>query len=125
MKYNSYYYYILILLLLLLYISLIYCNNNNNNNDNTNRLSYKNDKYFIKPEYIIRENFIHYDDTGNTDGFQDDVYNYAKTLVNEYNLITIGDIGCGSGYKLIKYFGDKTKYKTIGLEIEPTLSFLK
>jgi len=32
------------------------------------------------------------------------------------------DIGCGSGYKLIKYLG---KYETIGYETEPCISFTK
>ena len=107
-------------ILIYLYVTIVYCANND-----TNRLSYNVNNYFIKPEYTIRENFIHYDDTENTDKFQDDIYNYAKTLVTNNKLKTIADVGCGSGYKLIKYFGDKFMYKTIGLEIEPSLSFLK
>ena len=42
--------------------------------------------------------------------------------MKQYNLTDIADIGCGSGYKLIKYFDS---YNTIGYEIEPTLTFLK
>jgi hypothetical protein len=38
------------------------------------------------------------------------------------NLNKIVDIGCGSGYKLIKYLGT---FETIGVETEPCYSFLK
>jgi len=93
--------------------------------NNQTQLNYYNENYFIKNNYTSRYECIHYDDTNNTDEFQNDVYNYALNIVEMNNLITIADVGCGSGYKLIKYFGDKTKYRTIGLEIEPTLSFLR
>ena len=34
---------------------------------------------------------------------------------------TVYDIGCGSGFKLIKYLGH---YETVGFDVEPTVSFL-
>ncbi|MFT6095933.1 MAG: 2-polyprenyl-3-methyl-5-hydroxy-6-metoxy-1,4-benzoquinol methylase [Nonlabens sp.] len=38
------------------------------------------------------------------------------------NVKNIIDIGCGSGFKLIKYF---SRYDIKGLDIEPTLSYLR
>lgn len=93
--------------------------------NNSSQLSFYDEKYFINNAYVSRINCEHYDDTNNTDEFQNDVYNYALDLANKNNLITVADVGCGSGYKLIKYFGIKSRFKTIGLEIEPTLSFLR
>ena len=68
----------LILLLLLIncnneFISKIVVNNNS-------QLNYYNEKYFIKNNYISRYECEHYDDTNNTDEFQNDVYNYALNL---------------------------------------------
>lgn len=37
-------------------------------------------------------------------------------------LITI-DVGCGSGWKLVKYLSEE--FHTIGIETEPALSFLR
>ena len=93
--------------------------------NNITQASYFDEKYFINSAYVSRVDNEHYDDTNNTDEFQNDVYNKALDIVKKNDLITIADVGCGSGYKLIKYFGDKSRYKTIGLEIEPTLSFLR
>ena len=36
---------------------------------------------------------------------------------------TIVDVGCGSGWKLVNYLSKE--FKTIGMETEPALSFLK
>ena len=57
-----------------------------------------------------------------TDQFQDEVYQAARKLCVENKYKTVLDIGCGSAYKLIKYFRDK---KFVGLDLEPNLSFIK
>ncbi len=80
------------------------------------------DKYCIKKDYISRTSYTHYDDRGATDSWQDEVYFAAHQIANTNQFSTIADVGCGSGYKLIKYF---SSYQTVGFEIEPTLSFLK
>ena len=79
-------------------------------------------KYCIKEDYISRDSYYHYDDTSETDEYQDKVYETAYKLFKKNNFNRVLDIGCGSGYKLIKYFKD---YNFVGLEIEPTLSWLK
>lgn len=80
------------------------------------------ENYFIKRNYISRTIYHHHDDTALQDEFQNEVYEEAFNLAQEYDLERIADIGCGSGFKLLKYFDHKD---TIGFEIEPTLSFLR
>lgn len=86
------------------------------------RKSFKEQNYFLKKGYISRTTYTHFDDTPFKDEYQDDVYYAAWEFASRNGFTKIGDLGCGSGYKLIKYFSD---VDTIGLEIEPTLSFLK
>jgi SAM-dependent methyltransferase len=78
--------------------------------------------YFIYNNYKINSNPSHHDDRSYSDEAQDEVYEFAKNFLDENNYNTVIDIGCGSGYKLIKYF---EKNWTIGIETEPCLSFLK
>tara|TARA_R100001129_G_C5314661_1_gene246105 strand:- start:697 stop:1266 length:570 start_codon:yes stop_codon:yes gene_type:complete len=59
---------------------------------------------------------------GHTDQFQDEVYAAARKLCVEQGYKTILDIGCGSAFKLIKYFRDK---KFVGLDLEPNLSHIR
>lgn len=85
------------------------------------RKYFKKSKYFIDSGYIHRETVMPFDDTNFTDEYQNEVYEYAKRHVDESNYDKIIDLGCGSGYKLIKYFEDKY---TIGFEVQSTLEFL-
>ena len=78
--------------------------------------------YGIKEGYKARTSYHHFDDTPTHDEYQDKVYETAHTLCKNYNLNKVLDIGCGSGYKLIKYFKN---YDFVGSELEPTLSWLK
>ncbi len=85
-------------------------------------LNFCTEHYFIKPDYIARTEYCHFDDTSCTDGYQNEVYLAAFQLAEMIGAQSIGDVGCGSGFKLLKYFKER---KTVGFEIEPTLSFLK
>jgi hypothetical protein len=78
--------------------------------------------FFISKNYESNLNASHHDDTKFTDEGQKEVYEFSKKLADEENLNLIVDIGCGSGYKLIKYFNEKN---TIGIETEPCFSHLK
>jgi SAM-dependent methyltransferase len=51
--------------------------------------------------------------------YQKAVYKYASKIHEGGRVL---DIGCGTGYKTMKFFG---KSETLGLEIEPTLSLLR
>ena len=80
------------------------------------------DRYCIKSLYLSRKSNVHFNDTENMDEHQDGIYQYAFDLFTEKKLSSVLDIGCGSGYKLMKYFHD---YNTTGLELSPALEFLK
>ncbi len=85
-------------------------------------LCFKDDNFFIKKSYISRDAYTHFDDSDLKDEFQDEIYRAAYELAQKKGLHKIGDIGCGSGYKLLKYFDDRD---TVGFEIFPTLDFLR
>ena len=78
--------------------------------------------YNIKRGYIHKEKYVYFDDTSNTDKWQQEVYAKALEYAEKDNLNTIIDFGCGSAYKLKKYFND---YQTTGIDISPTYEFLK
>lgn len=78
--------------------------------------------YCIYEGYTHRTEFVTCEQMSHTDQFQDEVYQAARKLCVENKYKTVLDIGCGSAYKLIKYFRDK---KFVGLDLEPNLSFIK
>lgn len=78
--------------------------------------------YFIREDYQIRKNNNFLDTSNKTDEYQNDVYIFAQKIAEKYSLYKISDVGCGSGYKLIKYFDT---YNTIGYDLKPTISLLK
>jgi hypothetical protein len=79
--------------------------------------------YGIKKGYFHNVSAVAFSDVNNKDEYQDEVYSLANNILFENNCQSVIDFGCGSGYKLFKYFGNLNN--TIGIEIEPTLSFLK
>jgi SAM-dependent methyltransferase len=81
-------------------------------------------RYGIKPGYRHRRRARFRDATAQTasDEWQREVYVAAADLMRSEDLRTIYDVGCGSGYKLIRYLGD---HETIGLDVEPTVTLLK
>tara|TARA_R100000664_G_C2676258_1_gene86176 strand:+ start:44 stop:664 length:621 start_codon:yes stop_codon:yes gene_type:complete len=78
--------------------------------------------YCIYDGYVSRTEFVTCEQIGHTDQFQDEVYEAARKLCIEKGYKTVLDIGCGSAFKLIKYFRDK---KFVGLDLEPNLSHIK
>jgi trans-aconitate methyltransferase len=89
---------------------------------NSEELSFGVNNYFIKEKYISRTEYCHYDDRGDTGTCQEEVYLLAHRIISENNFSKIVDVGCGSAFKLMKYFGG---IETVGYEIEPTLQYLK
>lgn len=79
--------------------------------------------FSIKPEYRHRyESEIEpYDDRAMKDEWQNEVYLVARLIADCSGAEQILDWGCGSGYKLLKYFGH---LRTNGVEIEPCHSYL-
>jgi len=78
--------------------------------------------YFVHDGYRPRERAIYFDDTQNTDQSQLEVYEFAKEVCDREKLSFVYDIGCGSGYKLMKYFGDR---QTVGIDLPRTNDWLK
>jgi SAM-dependent methyltransferase len=78
--------------------------------------------YFIQAGYQPRLAPQYFDDTAATDDSQDEVYRFAKEIADRQGLASVVDIGCGSGYKLLKYFREHT---TIGLDVPETCAVLQ
>lgn len=76
--------------------------------------------YCIKDGYKHRTSEKFFNDTKNTDKFQKEIYKYARQLLDDMNLSSVLDVGCGSGYKLINNFDN-----TVGADLESTVNFLK
>jgi hypothetical protein len=78
--------------------------------------------YCIKHGYTIRQSNEFFDDTPYTDTWQNEVYEKAREIADANEFKVIYDIGCGSGYKLLKYFKD---FVTVGVDLEKTVTWLK
>jgi len=78
-------------------------------------------KYEIPLTYNERFNIPNFDDTPYKDEFQNEVYSKARDVYNYNNLKSIIDVGCGSAFKLFKYFND---IPFTGVEIDPTYNWL-
>lgn len=78
--------------------------------------------YYLPESYVPRLDNEAFDDTPHTDLWQNDVYELAHQIAMAYGLGTVLDIGCGSGFKLMKFF---EQFYTCGVEVEPTLSWLR
>jgi len=79
-------------------------------------------KYCIRGAYTHRNKYCYFDDTEYKDEYQKEVYERAAEIAEHAGLSTIYDVGCGSGYKLIKYLG---QYETVGFDVPETLEFLR
>jgi 2-polyprenyl-3-methyl-5-hydroxy-6-metoxy-1,4-benzoquinol methylase len=80
------------------------------------------DKYCLPLSYVINPNNKHDIEIDNTDQYQNEVYEKVKSFMETHGLRSVLDIGCGSGYKLMKHLKD---FDTYGMETEPCYSFLK
>ncbi len=79
-------------------------------------------KYGIIKGYQHRKEYSYFDDSENTDNWQREVYEKAKEYLEKDGLSKVADFGCGSGYKLIKYFKE---YETVGIDVSPTYEYLQ
>ncbi len=75
----------------------------------------------IHPHYRHRPDPAHFDDRSMRDEWQNAVYSYARDFTRDRDIRRVVDFGCGSGYKLMKYFAG---FETVGYELEPSLSHL-
>jgi 2-polyprenyl-3-methyl-5-hydroxy-6-metoxy-1,4-benzoquinol methylase len=80
------------------------------------------ERYGIAPGYVARAKNRAFDDTGNQDEWQREVYLTAAEIMRANGFTRVIDVGCGSGFKLMRYLG---QYDTLGLDVSPTLEFLR
>src|SRR6478609_5776737 len=64
----------------------------------------------------------HWDDTKMKDEWQREVYLMALAVMASNGYRSVIDVGCGSGYKLMKYLGG---YKTTGMDVPSTVEYLR
>jgi SAM-dependent methyltransferase len=77
--------------------------------------------YFLPEAYVERLQAPQsYDEEGG-DFWQDEVYATALKLAKVLDLKTVLDFGCGSGFKLMKYFREFT---TLGADLPPAVERL-
>lgn len=76
-------------------------------------------RYGIAPGYRHRPTTLYFDDTENADEWQREVYLTARDLMREEDLKTVCDVGCGSGYKLVRILGE---FETIGIDLPETIA---
>lgn len=80
------------------------------------------ENFFIHNGYRHRDQAIYFNDTGHVDQSQMEIYQFAREICDREKLSIVVDIGCGSGYKLLKYLGH---LNTIGVDVPPTCNWLK
>lgn len=80
------------------------------------------ERYCIKGSYVHREEYCYFDDTETKETWQKEVYERAEQLARREQLKTVYDVGCGSGFKLMKHFRN---YRTIGFDVPETLPLLQ
>lgn len=78
--------------------------------------------YFLRPGYRARRHPRFFDDTPFAEEFQREVYQYAQGVLLEEGFRSVCDVGCGSGFKLMKYF---PQARTLGLDLLPTVLWLQ
>jgi len=78
--------------------------------------------YFIHDGYRHRLRAPNYDATGKDHLWQCEVYQFAREIFDREGLESVCDIGCGSGFKLIKHFRE---FRTVGIEVAETCCYLR
>lgn len=75
-------------------------------------------RFGIDPGYAHRRRIEYFDDTVNEDEWQREVYQRAHDLMIAQKLSSVSDVGCGSGYKLVKFLGE---FETLGVDLPETI----
>lgn len=78
--------------------------------------------YHLPAGYVHRTEEAYFDDTGNADEWQREVYEAARALMSKQRLRTVVDVGCGSGFKLVHSLGE---FETIGIDLSETVTWLR
>jgi hypothetical protein len=78
--------------------------------------------FFIHDGYRHRFEAPNYDATGKDHLWQWEVYQFGREVCDREGIQTVCDIGCGTGFKLVKYFHDLT---TVGIEVAERCRYLR
>lgn len=81
----------------------------------------KAENYFIHDGYKHRLEVSYFNDTGYTDEWQREVYRFAREVYDEKHLRKVSDVGCGSAFKLLRYFGN---CDIVGFDVKATCEWL-
>jgi SAM-dependent methyltransferase len=79
--------------------------------------------YFLPEGYVERLGAPQSYDIGGDATWQREVYGTAVMLACTFDLHTVVDYGCGSGYKLMQYFSGPEFY-TVGIDLAPAVDRL-
>lgn len=79
-------------------------------------------RYKIKRGYLHRTETVYFDDRNLEDQWQLEVYEEAKNIALKNKFQEVIDLGCGSAFKLIKYFDE---LETTGIDVSPTFDYLE
>jgi SAM-dependent methyltransferase len=77
--------------------------------------------YYLPAGYKYRDSVDLFDDRTNKARWQDHVYQKAHKLFMANQCHTVLDIGCGGGFKLLKYFSG---FDTTGIDVKQTVDDL-
>jgi Methyltransferase domain len=80
------------------------------------------DRYCIKDGYTPRLRNRFFDDTPLTDEWQKEVYLKAREIADQNALRSVLDVGTGSAFKLLQYFGH---LETLGMDLPRTVAWLR
>lgn len=78
--------------------------------------------YHLRAGYRRRLVVPNFDDMANKDEWQDHVYAFARAAADRFGLRSVLDIGCGSGFKLVKYFAE---FDCVGVDRAPCVAELR
>lgn len=78
-------------------------------------------RFAIKPGYHHASSAEDFDAVTTGEEWQKEVYELAAVILEKNSGQSVIDIGCGSGFKLLKHFENQ---QTTGIEVDPTYSWL-
>ena len=78
--------------------------------------------YAIKKGYHHASSAENFDAVNASEEWQQEVYELGVDAMASLKGSTVIDVGCGSGFKLLRYF---RSFHTMGIEVEPTVTWLR
>jgi hypothetical protein len=79
-------------------------------------------EFCLPKDYRSRNETAYLNDTGSSDECQWEVYSLARLIADAEGCRSVTDVGCGSGYKLLRHF---RHCKTVGVDVPETVKWLR